>query len=190
MLDWLWRAYDATYRWYHRVEDLPGESVVRINVAPHRGRTVALGDGTVVRAGDLVGFIHFNNGRVRAIHERTRDPARAGILMRRAFERSLEILARLGEADPRYRTVKAFTALTIFHQGAQRAGFEIFPPRSKLSAKIVAAYGRSLLTRFHPRGAERVRRARFAEARVLWISRAELFRRYAPARSSPRETSS
>jgi hypothetical protein len=143
-----------------------------------------------VRAGDLVGTIHFNNEAVAAIHRRTANPIRAGILILRAFEDSLETLAGLVETRPRYRPLKAFTATTIFHQGPERLGFEIFPPRSALFGRVAAAYERSLLARFHPLGASRVRLKRFAEVRVIWISRAELCRRYSPAKSSPRETGS
>lgn len=192
LLGRLWRGYDIAYRWFRGVEDLPGDAgtILRIGVERHRGRPVALADGTVVEAGDPVGIIHFNNELIQTFHEGTADPARAGILMRRAFHRSMETLACLSETHPRYRPLKAFTATTIYHQGTQRAGFEIFPPPSTLFAPVVAAYGRSLLARLHPLGASRARRRRFAEARAIWISRAELCRRYAPAKSSPSATGS
>lgn len=192
MPDWLWRWSDIAYRWLHGVEDLPGDgqTVIRIGVGRHRGRRVALKDGTLVHAGDLVGTIHLNNERVRSIHGRTANPAIAGILIRRDFERSLETLARLSESHPRYQAVKAFTATTIFHQGGERFGFEILPLRSTLFGRVVAAYERSLLARFHPLGASRARRKRFAEVRVIWISRATLRRRYAARRSSPGGTGS
>jgi hypothetical protein len=192
LLDRLWQGYDIAYRWFRGVEDLPGDAgtVLRIGVERHRGRPVALADGTVVEAGDPVGIIHFNNEVVASIHDRTANPARAGILILRAFERSMETLARLSDGHPRYKAVKGYTATTIYHQGTRRAGFEVFPPRSTFAAKIVAAYARSVLARFHPLGAERARRARFARAQVIWISRAELCRRYAPAKSSPSATNS
>jgi hypothetical protein len=192
MPDWLWRWSDIAYRWLHGVEDLPGDgqTVIRIGVGRHRGRRVALKDGTLVHAGDLVGTIHFNNESVAAIHKRTANPIRAGILILRAFEDSLETLAGLVETCSPYREVKAFTATTIFYRGVERLGFEIFPPRSALFGRVVAAYERSLLVRFHPLGASRVRRKRFAEVRVIWISRAALCRRYAARRSSPSGTSS
>lgn len=192
MPDWLWRWYDASYRWFHGVEDLPSEegSVLRVSVERYRGRRVVLSDGTVIVRGDVVGTIHFHNKVVAAIHDRTTDPARAGILMRRAFERAMGTLAHLSESDPRYRPVKAFRATTILHQGGKRFGFDILPPPSRLFGRIVAAYERSLLARFHPHGVVRARRKRFNEVRVIWISRATLRRRYADRRSSPSGASS
>ncbi len=191
MLDRLWRWYDKAYRWFHGVEDLPADDggVVRIGVERYRGRQLTLSDGTSVRAGDPVGTIHFNNEAVAAIHKRTANPIRAGILILRAFEDSLETLAGLVKTCSPYREVKAFTATTIFYHGVERLGFEIFPPRSALFGRVVAAYERSLLARLHPLGASRARRKRFAEVRVIWISRAELYRRYAP-KISPRDTGS
>lgn len=191
MLKWLWRGYDVAYRWFHGVEDLPTEegSLLRVSVERYRGRQVALSDGTVIVRGDVVGTIHFHNEVAAAIHDQTADPARAGILIRRAFERSMETLAHLSESDPRYQSVKAFRATTILHQGGERFGFDILPPRSMLFGRIVAAYERFLLARFHPLGASRVRRKRFAEVRMIWISRPTLRRRY-PPKSSPRDTGS
>ena len=68
MLDWLWRLYDAAYRRLHGLQDLPTGrgSVLQIGVARYRGRRLSLRDGTVVRAGDLVGTLHFHNKAVAA----------------------------------------------------------------------------------------------------------------------------
>jgi len=179
MVGWLWQGYDLAYRWLHDLEDLPTEkgTILRMGVERHRGSRVMLRDGTVVEPGDLVGTIHFHNEAVAALHDGKVNPVRSGILIARAFERSLKALARLSDNHPRYRGVKAFTALTIFHQSMEGFGFEIHPVPSGWKSRIVAAYQRFVLIRFHPLGRERERQRRF-DARVTWISRAELRRRY------------
>jgi len=182
MVGWLWQGYDLAYRWLHGLEDLPTEkgAFLRMGVERHRGARVALRDGTVVEPGDLVGTIHFNNEAVAALHDGKVNPVRSGILILRAFERSLHALARLLDTA-RYRDVKAFTAITILHQSIEGFGFEIHPLPSGWRSRVVAAYGRFVLTRFHPLGRERERQKPF-DARVTWISTAELRRRYAPDR--------
>ena len=189
MLDWLWQAYDAAYRWFHGLEDLPTErgTVLRIGVERYRGRRVRLRDGTVVRAGDRIGTIHFHNEAVAALHDGKSDSVRSGILILRGFERSLKILARLSEDHPRYQSVKALTALTIFHQGIERFGFEIHPPPSGPLNRIVSAYQRFLLVRLHPLGRGRESRKKL-EVRVIWVSTEEIRRRYGGDKSSPSGT--
>jgi hypothetical protein len=189
MLDWLWRVYDAAYGWLHGLEDLPTErgTVLRIGVARHRGRPVTLRDGTVVRAGDVVGTIHFHNEAVAAIHDGKPDAVRSGILILRGYERSLRALARLSEDHPRYQNIKALTALTIFHQGIERFGFETHTLPSGPMSRIVSAYQRFLLARFHPLGTQRGRRKKL-EARAIWVSTREIRRRYGGDKSSPSGT--
>jgi peptidoglycan-N-acetylglucosamine deacetylase len=184
------RGYDLAYRWMHGLTDpasLVGP-ILRVRVTRHRGRPLALGDGTSIRRGDPIGDIHLDNERMTALHGGDRRSRWAGLAFRRAFHASLEALAEQVENNPRYHGVKAFTATTIFHEGTDLMGFEIRPLSSRLGARLVAAYERSLITQFHPLGERRPGRFRFGEARRIWISREELLRRYAGARSSARDT--
>jgi hypothetical protein len=189
MLDWLWRAYDAAYRRFHGLEDLPTErgTVLRVGVERYRGRRVALRDGTVVRAGDVIGTIHLHNETVAALHDGKPDSVRSGILILRGFERSLRALAGLSEDHPRYRAMKALTATTILHQGVEGFGFEIHPPPSGPMGRIASAYQRFLLARLHPLGRERESRKTF-EVRTIWASMKEIRRRYGRDKSSPSGT--
>jgi hypothetical protein len=157
-------------------------------VKPHRGRPLILADGTDIKPGDPIGVIHLNNERASALHGSRPGARRVGLAARRAFHASLEALAEHARRSSRYRPLKAFTAATIFHRGTERMGFEVRPLSRPLLSRIVAAYERGLLALFHPLGRRRLGRPRFAEAREIWISRDDLLRRYAPERSSARET--
>jgi hypothetical protein len=190
MTGWIWRGYDLAYRWLHGLEELPTEkgAVLRIGVERYRGRPLVLKDGTSVQPGDLIATIHFHNEAVAALHDRNPNPVRAGILIVNAYERSLKALAGLLDDHPRYQPVKALTGTTILHQGVERFGFDIHPPLPGLMGRLVSAYGRSMLARYHPLGRERGKQKRF-EARAIWISARELRRRYGRERSSLNETS-
>jgi hypothetical protein len=179
MIGWLWQGYDLAYRWLHRLGDLPTEkgTILRVGVERHRGPSVRLRDGTVVAPGDLIGTIHFHNEAVAALHDGKVNQIRSGILILRAFERSLHALARQLDDHPRYEGVKAFTAITILHQSVGGFGFEVHPLPRRWRSRIVAAYERFVLTRFHPLGREREQQKRF-DARTIWISSPELRRRY------------
>ncbi len=184
------RAYDFLYRWLHGLTN-PAVAVgpiLRVWVTRYRGRPLTLGDATPIRQGDLIGDFHLDNERTAALHEGGRRSRWAGLAFRRAFHASLEALAEQVGNNPRYREVRAFTATTIFHEGTDLMGFKIRPLSGRLRARIVAAYERFLVTRFHPLGTRRPGRLRFGEAREIWISREELIRRYAAERSSAKGT--
>lgn len=184
------RGYDFLYRWLHGLStpDAAVGPVLRVRVTRYRGRPFTLRDGTPIRQGDRIGDFHLDNERMAALHDGGRRSRWAGLASRRAFHASLEALAEQALAAPRYDGVRAFTATTIFHEVTDLMGFEIRPLSSRLGARVVAAYERSLIRRFHPLGERRPGRQRFEEARQIWISRDELVRRYAPERSSPRGT--
>ena len=186
MLRLLLRGYDFLYRWLHGLTDPASRvgPVLRVRVMRYRGRPFTLGDGTQIRRGDLVGDFHLDNERMAALHEGGRRSRWAGLAFRRVFHASLLALAEQALTAPRFHGVRSFTTTTIFHEGTGLMGFEIRPLSSRFGARVVAAYQRSLITRFHPLGKQRPSRRRFGEARQIWISRDELVRRYAPARSS------
>ena len=196
MLGLVWRWYDVLYRWLNRLTDPAAEAgqVIRVGVGRYRGPTLVLSDGTAVRPGDRIGTIHLHNERVAALHsEGSRTPT-AGLRFRRAFVAGLRELARQVLETDRYAGVQAFMAQTIMHRGTQRAGFETFPMRGVTRGRIVAAYERRLVARYHPLGRRGARRARFSDARAIWISRGALLSRYGPGpaasrRAAPSEAS-
>lgn len=183
------RLYDLAYRWVHGLSGPAAEvgPILRIRTTRYRGAPFVLADGTAIRRGDLIGEIHLNNERVAALHDGGR---RVGLAVRRAFHASLVALAERTQNNPRCRAVQAFTAATIFYSGTNRLGFEVRSSPRRLLSRIIGAFQRRLLAHFHPLGRRRPGRRRLAEARQIWISRDALLRRYAPARSSARETHS
>ncbi len=192
MLGLLLRVYDLAYRWLHGLTD-PAAQVgpaLRVARSRYRGPTVVLADGTRVRRGDRIAVLHLNNERVARLHGDGRETPTAGLKFRRTCMASLNELARQVAEGDRYAGISAFMAHTILHQVTQQLGFETLPLRSAVWSRLVAAYERTLLAHYHPLGRRGTRRPRFSEARVIWISRNELLRRYAPESSVRSDTSS
>ena len=192
MLNLFLRGCDLAYRWLHGLTDPAAQvgEIIRMEVRRHRSPAVTLADGTRVRRGDRIGIIHFNNERIVSFHGDGSDTPLAGLKVRRALLASLKELARQVAETDRYASVKAFTAQTIFHPGTQHVGFEILPLPSSTWSRIVAAYERALVARYHPLGRERARRLRRRAARATWISRDALLRRYGSESSAPSDTNS
>lgn len=146
-------------------------------------RHVTLPDGTGIRRGDAIGVLHLNNARVADVHLNGLPAAAVGLEFRRWLAASLHELARLADVPGPYAGVRAFTAVTIFHRGLSRLGFQL-EPGGVIFPRLVGAYQRALLASLHPAGAPRVRSGGDRCARRLWLTREALLARYSA--SGPR----
>jgi hypothetical protein len=143
---------------------------------------VTLADRSEVRRGDRVGSLHLNNERVAALHAHCPTPAALGLEFRRQFLASLHALAVLCRPGNRLGEVQAFTAVTIFHHGLARVGFEI-EPNGLAWPRWVGGYQRALLASLHPSGESRLIAPDSRRAERCWISRGRLLALYSsPAR--------
>lgn len=171
--------YDRVYRLWFRI-DTPRARVPPVLRLETRIalRTRRLSDGVVVRAGHRVGMLHLDNGRVRAVHANGLSPMALGLEFRRDLIASLTGLADLLGPDRPFADVRAVCAVTIFHRGLRRLGFEpdtvglLFPT-------VTGAYQRALLAALHPAGGRRTLRLASVRAERLWMSSARLRARFA-----------
>lgn len=152
----------------------------------YRGPELRLACGTVVRPGDAVLELHFRREPLLPL-ARQGDPARMGLGLLRLAERDLPRVAAALEEDPELREVRALHALTLFHRGIERFGFEVMPVESRPAAAWFTAWHRLLMARDHARGWRHVRENRERlVTRHVWISREELIRRHRSAACPPR----
>lgn len=170
--------YDRAYRLLYGLDRPMAQVGPALCVKVERTRRdVTLPDGTTIRRGEVVGVLHLNNARLGAVHLNGLAPLAIGLEFRRWLLASLGELARLAAAPRPLADVRAFTAITIFHRGLARLGFQV--ERGGLALPgLVAAYQRVLLACLHPAGPVRVRGARDGRARRLWLTREALLARY------------
>ena len=176
---WAIRLYDRVYRFWHRL-DTPGADlppVLRIEIR-RSFRTVRLSAGVVVRRGDRIGVLHLNNERIAALHSNGLSLLAIGLEVRRAMMASLHELATLMAPGSQLADLHAVVAVTIFHHGLRRLGFEI-DPRGLTTPGLTTAYQRALLASFHPSGRLRILGMTSARAERGWISREKLRALYA-----------
>lgn len=139
-----------------------------------RGRAVTLADGTVVEPGDPLWTIHFDNARVRQLAND--DWQSAGFAAAREDLRAMAVrLPRLPEAS---RPV-ALTGVTLLWPLARRVGCEVRERRRTPWVRLEDWYLRSLLARWSRQGRARLGHGhKSLRSREVWISTAELLRRY------------
>lgn len=180
-LPWHWQLLERWFERAYRTEPLAADDpacLFAFNLFPHQGREVQLQCGSVVRPGDTVLEIHFRREALAPLIA-TKDPARMGLELIKLGDRDIPRLAHALETDPRLTSVRALHALTLFHRGIQRYGFEIFPVEEWHLARWFTWWHRLVMARDHALGSSRV--AEHLDTLVtkhVWISRDELVGRY------------
>lgn len=171
-------VYDRMYRLYHRLDRAESDVPPSFRVDVRRSRRgLVLSDGAEIRRGDHIGVLHTNNEQVAQLHVRPLTPIALGLEVRRQLFASLQTLAILSQPGGRFRDVVAYTAVTIFHHGLARAGFEVEKDGVAFAA-LVGAYQRALLASLHPAGRSRLIRLAAVRSERLWISRDKLLALY------------
>lgn len=191
LFDWLWDVQERFLLWLWRLEDVgPADGgALRVRAVVYRGEQVALGDGTSVAPGELIGEFHLRNETVAALHDRAESPRQVGWLFRGLLVQGLRDLAGLVRENETYRGLAAFCGTTMLHYGADKLGFEVRPVRSGLRLCLLRVYQRLLTARHHPSGGDRIGRGtRVRDPAEVWISRASLLALYGAGSEDPGET--
>jgi hypothetical protein len=169
--------WDCLYRRWHGLDAPPSKVPPLLAVSLGRAwRRHQLSDGTVLNVGDRYGELHVDNAAVAALRQPGLSSVQLGLKFRQGLRASLGMLARLSGGDERFADLAAFSAITIFHRGLMRLGFEV-EPDGLVTPRITAAYQQALLLSLGARPS----RHRSCACR-LWISRRRLRAVYGPLR--------
>ncbi|HJW21612.1 MAG TPA: hypothetical protein VJ506_04195 [Candidatus Limnocylindrales bacterium] len=176
VLDPIFALIERIDRRRRGIRALRADAVLCVEVRRHHGRTVELGDGTHIRAGDRIVDLHLDNARIAGIWE-------AG--WRAAFATADADLracaAWVASLPPAARpvAVRSGGLLTV---GAARMGFQVGPLRGGFMGALESWYLRGLLARWSRAGRARLDRGREPlRTREAWLSTAALLTRYGPS---------
>src|SRR5206468_3153585 len=101
------------------------DCLIAYNLFAYRGPELRLACGEVVRRGDAVLEVHFRREALARLG--TSDPARLGLGVMKLADRDIPRLARMLDGHPRFASVRALHAISLFHRGVSRYGFEALP---------------------------------------------------------------
>ncbi len=182
-----WRLLEEHFRRRYdiRVLENDPEALIAYNLWVYGGPEVLLNSGEEVRKGDRVMELHFRREALLPLIA-DGDPRRVGLALKRLGERDLPRLTRALETDPELREVAAMHALTLFHRGIDRMGFEVHAMENRLAERWFSWYHQVLMARDAKEGAQRVKRHREKlVTRHIWVTRESLIRRWPPSPSPP-----
>ncbi|MFN3652267.1 MAG: YkoP family protein [Armatimonadota bacterium] len=182
-----WRLVEAAFHAVYRIQVLDDdpEALLAYNLFRYTGPPLQLGCGTRVERGDLVAELHFRREALSPLSAGG-DPRRAALALLQLGDRDVPRLAR--KLREELTEVKALHAVTLFHRGIGRYGFEIRPLESRCAEQWLTAWQRLLMLRDRGPGAGRQRAGELPVARHVWVSRKTLIQRYgsaAESRTSP-----
>ncbi|MBM3457292.1 MAG: hypothetical protein FJX77_01980 [Armatimonadetes bacterium] len=175
-----WRLFEAAFQRACRIVPLDPDPACLLAVQParHHGSPVTLTDGHLIRPGDPILELHFRREALGPLLKQP-DPARLALGLLQLADRDIPRLARALRDRPEFYPIQGLHALTLFHRGISRYGFEVREIESPLAERWFTWWQQTLMARDHPLGRRRVdpHRTRLI-ARHVWCSPAELIRRY------------
>lgn len=153
-------------------------SLLRFRLVRYRGDQISLPPHeTVISPGDLVAELHCDNAALVAmIH-------RGGMNRCRACRRDLESLSRWIAETQDTSPIKALYGVTMLWGAAARLGFAVREQRRSIRNRLDRVFMAGLLLIYSTDGPNRASRGKTLDGypREVWLSRAELLRRYADA---------
>ncbi len=159
--------------------------LLHVYLGRYSGKPITLPDGTHIERGAWVAHLHFDNQRVS---EAARD---AGVFaLVRMFVEDMRALAAWVAQPGEMERVQALFGLSLIGRAGPRLGFTVRERPVTIGARFDRFFMDGLLALYNPAGVSRLGRGgSFSRYPVeVWMSRAELLRRYGPRAHTPAGT--
>lgn len=179
----VWQLWERLFSHIYRIRKIRPGGLFRLNTRRYRGPALELGDGALIRPGDLVGELHLSNRDALKLQLGYNSRVRATIAVKKELGRDLAHLASLVSDGRAMPDVRAYYAITLFHQGMRSLGFETREFGNPVLRRLYMTGQLLLLAIYHPAGVSRLRQGRRELApKYAWMSRAKLLHSFLPVK--------
>lgn len=177
----LWPVLDRLLIKIYRIKPVRTDSIISVELRRYKRRPITLGDGSKVKAGDKIIELHLNSAWFRQRRKLSLVASRLQWQAKHCFARDLGYIAEQMVNGMLDSDITALHGVTLLHTGTRRLGFQVMPLPTTLWKKLVQFHLTGLMQIHHPLGKERLKAmSKPLEVKEIWLSRAELLRRYAP----------
>lgn len=135
----IWKYLDPVYFSFTRLQYIcpeKEEGIFRVRLTRYKGRTVALGDGTVIGKNDILLKIHFHNVKLLQDLDKTNNELSKGKVIFRQVMKSMPHLATFIVNHPEQAKIKGIIGMTLIDNGFTQLGFECALPKNKLYSSL------------------------------------------------------
>lgn len=162
----LWLGWETLFHTAFKLNgiEVDNETMFHYRLIPYRGEEVQLSNGTLLRKGDLIAELHFDNRKLSNIAFQSKTTVALGVKMIREIEKALPQLGKQVFAEKRGKEVKAVYGVTMINRGAEYLGFEIFDLPNNIFLKSTKVYLKTLMKILTP--AEKKRKTPSVRANV------------------------
>jgi hypothetical protein len=164
-------AYDTLYRKLHRLEQV--DDFVQLKRDIYEGPERFFEDGTVLKPGEAVATLHFNNNYLMRVHSQERNTRRIALAFGGAIVHSMQNLANELNRNPAFSDVPVITGITWFKAHGGKIGFRAEALPESRKKRLLTIHFKILLAALFPVLAKR--EAHRLEPHQFWLTRRQLF---------------
>ncbi|KNZ69672.1 polysaccharide deacetylase [Thermincola ferriacetica] len=174
----LWEKWERFFARIYHVERINSTNFLRLSKTIYKGPNLYTSDGRLLaKAGDKVGEIHFESGRLRGNEN---DIQKAAVRALRLARESLPELARYIVENPEYKNIEVFFGLTMINRGVKGLGFSVQDISIKGLKRGVYLLQKVIKWIYGPTRKVRGSKHPGDQPKIVWISRQQLLERWFP----------
>ena len=181
----LWPVIDRLLIMRYHIKPVRTDGIISVELRRYKGRPIMLGDGSKVKAGDTITELHLNSAWFRKRRKLSLAVSDLHWEVLHCFAKDLSYLAEQMVNGMFDSGITALHGSTLLHVGARRLGFQVEELPTTLWKKLAQFYLAGLMQIHHPLGKEKFKAmGKPLEVKGIWLSKAELLRRYGPGHLS------
>lgn len=183
----LWLLWERLFHVLFRVEEIdPDHHFFHLRKCRYNGEPLLLGEGVMLRKGDYIAELHFDNELFSRWTIMSRSMVQIALRIVREMKVTMPYIAKKVREEKRYQDVKALYGVTMVHKGAESFGFQILEPPQNIFIRMSKVYLGILLRVIHPEGGKRLHSGREdLSPKILLLGKSELLRLYSTDEGGP-----
>ncbi|MDN4067191.1 polysaccharide deacetylase family protein [Paenibacillus vini] len=156
----LWLLWEKIFHLLFQLQTANKEDpFLHFRIRPYHGDPVEMIGGNMLRGGDKVMELHFDNKKLFEIGTRSKSPVQLAIKMVRSMEKELPKLAKIVVDHHELHEVKALYGVSMINRGPEQFGFTVTDLPKGWFAKSSQWYLKFLLRVIHPDGGSRLKQS-------------------------------